>query len=378
MKKILILSVSAGQGHVRAAEALVAGAERWFGPKARALHVDLMSLTPPWFRTAYKGSYLKFVNRFPALWGLLYSRTDRDKAEGVMSQLRRRLESQVSKDLLKVMADYQPDILVSTHFLPGQVLARWLRRGQIEPRPHWIVITDFLAHRFWLEPGQTGYFAASDECAFTMRHRGLTDERIVVSGIPIMPEFSDRPDRSQGLTAFGFDPARPVILLMGGGEGVGILKDVAEELAGLPRDFQLGVLAGKNKKLLADLKVSAQTRPGRIIPLGFTTEMPRLLAAADLVVTKPGGLTTCECLAMDKPMIAVSPIPGQEEANSDYLMEHCAAFKAVSLPGLVYKVDKLLAEPDELKRLGDNALKLGRPLAAKEILETILGEINIL
>lgn len=373
MKKIMILSVSAGQGHVRAAEALVKGTERWFGDQAQARHVDLMELCPPWFRTAYKGSYVKFVDRFPALWGMLYNRTDRDRAEGLMGQMRRRLESQVSKPLLKVMNEYQPDILVSTHFLPGQVLARWQSRGRIKPRPHWIVVTDFLAHRFWLEPGQTGYFTASEESAFTMRRRGLTNERIEVSGIPIMPEFSDPIERTEGAAAFGLDPARRVVLLMGGGEGLGVLKDITIELAGLPQDFQLAVLTGRNKKLLAELSALAGDYPGRLFPLGFTTEMPKLLAAADLVITKSGGLTTCECLALGKPMIAVSPIPGQEEANCDFLLENGAAFKAVSLSGLMYKTNKLLNEPDTLERLGKSAAGLGRPLAAKSILESILG-----
>lgn len=374
MKKILILSVSAGQGHVRAAEALRAGTARWFGSEAEARHIDLMDLTPSWFSTAYKGAYLKFVARFPALWGFLYSRTDRDKVEGVMGQMRRRLESQVSKRLLEAIADYEPDILISTHFLPGQVLARWLRRGKLAPRPHWIVVTDFLAHRFWLEPGQTGYFAASEECVFTMKQRGLADERLMVTGIPIMPEFSDAVSRDEARAVFGFEGGRRSILLMGGGEGVGVLKDVAAEMAALPHDFQLAVLAGKNKKLLADLQIMAGNFPaGRLLPLGFTTEMPRLLTAADLVITKPGGLTTCECLALGKPMIAVSPIPGQEEANSDYLMEHGAAFKAMSLPSLMYKISLLLNEPGLLERLGRNAAAIGRPSAARDILATALN-----
>lgn len=373
MKKILILSVSAGQGHVRAAEALVAGTARWFGQEAQALHVDLMELTPPWFSAAYKGSYLKFVNRFPTLWGLLYSRTDRDKAEGLMSQMRRRLESQVSKSLLKIFEDYQPDAVISTHFLPGQVLPRWQRKGHIKQMPHWIVITDFLAHRFWLEPGQTGYFTATDESAFTMRRRGLENERIIVSGIPIMPEFSDSFNRDECAAAFGFVPNRTTALLMGGGEGVGLLKDLAEEMASLPADFQLAVLAGKNKKLLSDLGALAQEHPGRVVPLGFTTEMPRLLTAVDLVISKPGGLTTSECLALGKPMIAISPIPGQEEVNCDYLLENGAAWKANTLPGLLYKAQALLNDPATRMRLGDNALRVGHPLAAKTILETVLA-----
>lgn len=374
MKKIMILSVSAGQGHVRAAESLVAATEQWFGDKAVARHVDLMSLCPPWFRTAYKGAYLKFVGRFPSLWGLLYNRTDLDRAEGLMGQLRRRLESQVSKPLKKVLDEFQPDVLISTHFLPGQVLARWIRRGVIEARPHWIVVTDFMAHRFWLEPGQSGYFTASEETAFTMKKRGLEGERLIVSGIPIMPEFSQSIDKSEGAKAFGLDHARPIVVLMGGGEGVGLIKDIADELLQLEEDFQLLVLAGKNQKLLSDLRQTALEKPGRLFPQGFTQEMPKLLSAANLVITKPGGLTTSECLALGRPMIAVSPIPGQEEANCDYLLENCAALKASSLAGLIYKVGKLLGDPDRLNQLSQNALGLGRPLAAKTILETALAD----
>ena len=374
MKKILILSVSAGQGHVRAAQALESGVKRWFGERAEARHVDLMDLTPPWFRTAYKGAYLKFVNSFPAIWGLLYNRTDNDRAEGIMGQLRRRLESQVSKSLLKIIDEYEPDILVSTHFLPGQVLARWQRKERVKARPHWIVVTDFLAHRFWLEPGQTGYFTATEESAFTMRRRGLENERIFVTGIPIMPEFSDQFSRPESAAAFGLAPDRITVLLMGGGEGVGVLKDLAAELAGIKADFQLAVLAGKNKKLLSDLTQTAREYPGRLAPLGFTTEMPRLLNAVDLVISKPGGLTTSECLALGKPMIAVSPIPGQEEVNCDYLLENGAAWKAMTLAGLIYKTQKMLEEPSAIKRLGQNALGMGRPLAAKDILAKVLGE----
>lgn len=372
MKKILILSVSAGQGHVRAAESLKAGAEQWFAGRIEVEHLDLMALCPPWFRTAYKGAYLKFVGRFPSLWGMLYNRTDGDKAEGLAGQLRRRLESQVSKPLRKVIDEFRPDALISTHFLPAQVLSRWISRKKIEARPHWVVVTDFLAHRFWLEPGQSGYFAANEESAFIMKNRALAGERLIVSGIPIMPEFSLPIEREDGARAFDLDPSRTVVTLMGGGEGVGLLKDIAAQLSGLEEDFQLVVLAGKNKKLLEDLKLTAADRAGRLCPRGFTTEMPKLLAATDLLISKPGGLTTSECLAMGRPMIAVSPIPGQEEANCDYLLENGAALKANSLPGLIYKTQKLLRDPDKLKSLAAQAKSIGRPLAAKTILETVL------
>ena len=373
-KRVLILSVSAGHGHVRAADALVAGVQQWF-PQHEARQVDLMTLVPTMFRKAYKDSYIKLVQRHPALWGYIYSKTDQAKADSALAKLRKSIEALCNKPLLKVFEEYAPDHIICTHFMPLQVLARWKDQGKLAT-PVWTCVTDFVAHRFWLEPHQQGYFTASEENVQRMRSRGLATEYISAPGIPVMPEFIPPADaagsRAAAAQRFGLDPRKTTFTLMGGGAGVGNMLELAEEMLTLPVDFQLVVLAGKNQRLLTDLQEKAKQHP-RLFPLGFTDEVHTLLAASDLVITKPGGLTTVECLAMGKPMLVYSPIPGQEEHNADYLLENGVALKATDACGLIWRMQKLLNEPETLARMGKNAAALGKPYAARDILSRVLG-----
>jgi processive 1,2-diacylglycerol beta-glucosyltransferase len=224
-----------------------------------------------------------------------------------------------------------------------------------------------------------GYFAASDEVAYRMAARGVDPGRIAVTGIPIMPEFSAPLDKAECARSLGLDPARPVLALMAGGAGVGAgtggggLEATAARLLSIPGDFQLVALAGRNERLLADLKRLAEAHPGRFVPMGFTRTIERLMKAADIAITKPGGLTTSECLAMGLPMILVNPIPGQEERNADYLLENGAALKAYDGAGLEFRVRALLSDPARLAGLRARAAALGRPHAAAALLERVLG-----
>lgn len=375
-KKILLLSVSAGNGHVRAAEGLAAGLAHWF-PGHEARHVDLMTLVPTLFRKAYKDAYIKLVQKHPALWGYIYSSTDKAQAESALSRLRRSIESACNKPLRRIIEEFDPDHIVCTHFMPLQVLARWRTKGRIT-QPVWTCITDFVSHRFWVEPHQAGYFAASEEDVRRLRRRGLGESLIVPSGIPVLPAFIPSGDqvaaRKAGAERFALDPAKQIVLLMGGGAGVGDLLHTTESLIGLGGDFQLVVLAGRNQTLLKKLAATAAAVPGRLFPQGFTDEVPALLAASDFVISKPGGLTTVECLAMGKPMIAYGAIPGQEEHNADFLLENGAALKAPDIAGLLWRAERLLKEPALLSRLSANAAAAGKPYAARDILETVLGE----
>lgn len=375
-KRILILSVSVGHGHIRAAQGLEAGLKHWF-PQHKARHVDLMTLVPGFFRKAYKDAYLQLVQADPALWGYFYSKTDSSKKSSPLTKLLHAVESAASKDLLDIIKDFKPDAFLCTHFMPTHVLSRWKGKGRIT-QPVWTSITDFVAHRFWLLPGQAGYFAANEEDAWRMRRRGLAGEHILATGIPVLPGFippaNPRAAAVEAAKSFGLDPGKKVFLIMGGGAGVGDMRAMAAELLSLPADFQLVVLAGNNKDLLASLREQAAAYPGRLFPQGFTDEVHTLLRACDLVITKPGGLTTVECLSMGKPMLVYAPIPGQEEHNADYLLENGAALKAFDASGLVWRVKRLLAEPDLLPRLAGNAAALGRPYAARDILGAVLGE----
>jgi processive 1,2-diacylglycerol beta-glucosyltransferase len=369
--KIALFSVSAGAGHVRAAQALQAAAERWY-PGVETVHIDLMDLVPKLFRTMYTSTYLRIVERHPAVWGYLYDRADQQKADSALNRLRIAVERLNTRELGKVLREIDPDHIICTHFLPAQILSRKIAKGKYR-KPVWVQVTDFDLHALWVHDHMRGYFAANDEVAWRMADRGVPADTIHVTGIPVMPVFSETRDRVECARELGLDPNRKTVLMMSGGAGVGGIETMAERLMELKDDFQLVALAGRNERLLEELRRLATGNPGRLLPLGFTRTIERVMAVSDLAVTKPGGLTTSECLAVGLPMIVISPIPGQEERNADYLLENGAALKACGASALAYRVEKLLHDPKRLLTLRENALHLGRPDAARAVLDIVLG-----
>jgi processive 1,2-diacylglycerol beta-glucosyltransferase len=366
----LLLSVSAGAGHVRAAEALRAAATGM--PGVEALHLDVMDHVSPAFRALYTDLYLKLVEHSPATWSMLYRIMDRTPPNAPIARLRRAIERLNTHDLRRAIARFAPDAVVCTHFLPAELLMRERSRGRLDCPVH-VVVTDFDLHGMWVVPDMAGWFAASDEVAFRMQARGLDAARIHVTGIPIMPAFAQPLDRAACAVEFGLDPQRRAILLMGGGAGLGGLDEVAARLLRLDADFQLVALAGRNSRALEKLQSLACAHPRRLVAQGFTDRVERLMGACDLVITKPGGLTTSECLALGRPMIVHAPIPGQEERNCDYLLEQGAALKAVDAIALDWRVRELLAVPSRLDGLAVRARALGRPHAARDVLAHVIG-----
>jgi processive 1,2-diacylglycerol beta-glucosyltransferase len=372
-QKILVLSVSAGAGHVRAAEAIKAAADKWF-KNMEVTHVDVMDIVPELFRKVYAESYLKIIGEHPALWGYLYDRTDLEKADSALSQIRVAIERINTQGIKKMIADIDPDHVICTHFLPAQILSGRKARGKFL-KPVWVVVTDFDVHGLWIHEHIDGYFAAGDEVAWRMAARGIPQNNIHVTGIPIMPVFGERRERDACAGEFGLDPSKKTFLMMSGGAGVGDIDILAEKLLGLPFDFQLIGLAGRNEDLLKRLEEISLRHPGRFFPVPFTKVIERIMTASDIAITKPGGLTTSECLAVGLPMIIVSPIPGQEERNADFLLEHGAALKACDSGALSYRVSRLINEPERITELRDKARRLGRPDSAREVLETVLDKI---
>lgn len=368
---ILLLSVSAGAGHIRAAEAVRAAAKQSH-PGLRVEHLDVMEVVPSLFKRLYADSYLGLINRHPAFWGYLYQVSDQKRTDSMLTKLREALERLNTRKLHERIRALAPKVIVCTHFLPAQLLAR-LRRLGSSTTPTWVVVTDFDVHALWVHEGLSGYCVASEEIACRLRGRGVGDTRIVVTGIPIDPAFSCPPNRAECAAELGLDPARRTILLMSGGHGVGNLAAVAERALAIPGDHQVVAMAGRNAALLEQLAALAAAHPGRLVAQGFTTTPQRLMACADLAIGKPGGLSTSECLALGLPMLVVSPIPGQEERNSDHLLEHGAALKAHDLAGLEYRLRRALTEPELLPRLAGRARAIGRPRAAFDILATVLG-----
>ena len=371
-KPLLMLSVSAGAGHVRAAEALKKTAEENF-PAHKAVHLDVMDFVPPLFRKIYADSYIKVVERSPALWGFLYTQTDKEeKEDSLIRKIRYAVQKLNTKKLFDKIAELKPDAVICTHFLPAELLSRMIGQ-KIFHTPVWVAVTDFDIHGLWIQPHMSGYFAASPEVAWRMKDKGINPERIHVTGIPIMPAFGRIYSRAECAKRLGINPDRKTILLMSGGLGVGGIHLAAERLLNINSDFQIIALAGKNKELLEELKKLEKLFPGKLKPTGFTSTIEINMAASDLAISKPGGLTTAECLAMGLPMIVISPIPGQEERNADYLLENGIALKAHNAAVLEFKLIELLKNPAKLCEMRKAATSIGRPDAAMDILKIALN-----
>jgi processive 1,2-diacylglycerol beta-glucosyltransferase len=236
-------------------------------------------------------------------------------------------------------------------------------------------VTDLDVHAMWLCHHYEQYFVAMDETREHLAAIGIPADKITVSGIPIDPVFAQPKDQRQMRIKHALDPDRTTILVSAGGFGVGPIEKVMSSLLQLRHAAQIVVICGRSEKLHRKMEKLAQRQPAGNATLkiiGFTTEMDEYMAAADLAVGKPGGLTTSEALARGLVLVIVNPIPGQEERNSDHLLEEGVAIRCNNLPVLAYKIDRLLDDPARLSAMRANVRRLARPRAAYDIVNKLL------
>src|SRR5829696_3128477 len=372
LKKVLLLSASAGAGHVRAAEAIEkAFMQREDGESREVHHFDVLNYTNKVFRHLYSKAYIDLVNKLPEVPGWVY-----DKLDKPWKNERRRLalDKLNTRPFVKLLREYQPDLIVCTHFLPAEIVS-WLKAKERIASRQVIIVTDFDVHAMWLVHHFERYFVALEEARVYLEALGIPPEKITVSGIPIDPVFAIEKDKQEMRVKHGLAPEPTTILLSAGGFGVGSVDALVNSLLPLQHRAQIVAICGRNDELKQRLtKLAARTKldATTLKPFGYTNQMDELMTAADLVLGKPGGLTTSEALAKGLVFVIVNPIPGQEERNSDHLLESAAAIRCNNLPTLSYKLDRLLADPARFKSMQANSRRMGRPNAAMEIVEQLL------
>jgi processive 1,2-diacylglycerol beta-glucosyltransferase len=193
-----------------------------------------------------------------------------------------------------------------------------------------------------------------------------------VTGIPIAASFAQTGNKNAALKNLGLKADVPKIVVMGGSLGLGPIKSVIRKLDTLPQPFDMIVVTGKNKRLRYALLDRRRPRRHMTKVLGFVENMHELFELAEVLVTKPGGITTAEALSKHVPMIIINPIPGQEEKNAQFLLAHHAAVHAVKAGDVAQYADEFLRDPERLRRLRDGARALGRPQAAQDAARAIL------
>src|SRR5258708_3412721 len=374
-KKVLILSASAGAGHVRAAEAVEhAFAELKAAEEIRNL--DVLQFTNKVFRNLYSKAYIDAVNRAPDLLGWIYDHLDKP-----WKNEKRRLafDKLNTRPFVKMLKDYRPEMIVCTHFLPAEIIS-WLKAKDQLDCPQSVVVTDFDVHAMWLVRNYEQYFVALDETRFHMSKLGIDSERITVTGIPIDTVFSKPRDKQEMRAKHGLKPDRATILLSAGGLGVGPLEPLIKTLLEMHHQTQIIAICGRNEELKTKLETLATQIPAdnpvSVKVVGFTREMDELMAASDILLGKPGGLTTSEALARGLVFVIVNPIPGQEERNSDHLLEQGVAIRCNNLPTLAFKIDRLLDDPARFANMQSQPKKMSRPNAAFDIVKKLTENRN--
>jgi len=370
LKRVLLLSASAGAGHIRAAEA-VEKALIEIGSLEEVRHLDVLNYTNKVFRHFYSRAYIDLVNKMPEVPGWMY-----DKLDKPWKNERRRLalDKLNTRPLVKLLREYQPDMIVCTHFLPAEIVS-WLRAKERLKSRQVVVVTDFDVHAMWLVHHYEHYFVAIDEARAYLEAVGIPANKITVSGIPIDPVFAQAKDKIEMRRKHQLDLDRTTILLSAGGFGVGSVEPLLAALKPVQQRIQVVAICGRNEELRKRLsKAAAKSKSDENVllqPIGYTKEMDEYMAASDLVLGKPGGLTTSEALAKGLAFIIVNPIPGQEERNSDHLLEAGVAIRSNNLPTLAYKLDRLLSDPQRLRRMQLDSRRMGRPNAARDIVKQI-------
>jgi processive 1,2-diacylglycerol beta-glucosyltransferase len=369
--RILIATVTAGGGHLAAAAA-VEEAWRTARPGDTLQQIDLLKLFSPLHRKIYSDGYVQLIARAPELWGMVFAKSDNPKFLARLKRLQRKIPSGSKQRFARAVTQFRPDAVLCTHYLPLETLTI-LREQKNGLRPFVAsIVTDFEAHALWMEACVDLYCVAAAETRARLIARGASEKNVVVTGIPIAAKFLSKPDPKAVRQQYGLRDDQPVFLVLSGGFGMGPVAEILNELDKVPTPFQTVVVTGRNDELRRELAVQNRRHPTHV--LGFATNMHELMAVADLIITKPGGLTSSEALAMGKPLFILNPIPGQEAANSDFLLERGAAAKVNRVEDLPFRIEQLLGSK-KLAELARAAKKLGRPHAAESVCREVLAAL---
>jgi processive 1,2-diacylglycerol beta-glucosyltransferase len=369
LRSVSVLSAGVGAGHVRAGQAVVAGLRSAL-PHAKVIKQDVLEEAGPGFRTLYRDAYVKLASSTPRLVGWLYDRAD---APWQSRWYAAALERVALRRWMREILRNPPEVAVCTHFLPAALLCHLRRRHGLPTRIA-TVVTDLDVHGLWIDGRADLWCVAGEEAREIMVSAGVPSEIVRVTGIPIHAEFERLPSRAEARARLGLDPLRPLVLFSTGGCCLGPVERTFAQLLSL-RDLA-GVVAicGHNATAKARLQAMLpSTRDGDVRVEGFTHEMHLWMAAADLLVGKPGGLTSSEARAAGLPLAAIHPIPGQEERNLAHLLEWGVAIACHTPATLAWRIRGLLMDPPRLARMSRAARASARPQATQVVVQAVIG-----
>ena len=368
--KILIISASIGGGHVAAACALE---EAFADYPCDVEHIDLLDFTSRAFRRLFRDTYLRLLKSVPDFVDWFGKRLDKDIPKNRQHRLLKHLVRVASPRLARYIKRFRPDLVVHTHFLPPVLISKRDKERIVEA----VVVTDYGAHSLWLSKGIKHYFVATKEIAVHLCSLGVSHEKVRVRGIPIAKSYQRLVKQSAACSALKILNDKVVLLIVSDMD-----KATVSTLLAQIKDIKIAltvvIICGRSTKLIGYIQKILANYQGSIDfrLMGFIKELPYYMAAANILVGKPGGLTSSEALAAGLPFAVVTPHPLQEEANSNFLLENGAGMRIEPLSVFGYKLECFFNDQKKQHRMQEAAKELAKVYAANEIAKDLYEEIS--
>ena len=371
-KKVLIMSASTGGGHNRAARAIKEELESRTidNMSIECEIVDSLKLVNNTMDKVISRGYEKSALYTPKAYGSVYrfsETTIASKNEFKTNPL----TSLMARKFKHLLNESTPDLIIGTHPFPMIALSTlkknnnlhslsrsesFYKSTKVDIPPMISVLTDYTTHSTWIQNEIDYYIVGHEYVKELLVYEGVDSEKVKAFGIPVEKSFLSHRDRETVLTELGLSPEKLTVLLMGGSFGAGNIKETLEDLIAIDRDFQILVITGRNEHLKDKLSkmLDSTIHNKNICLLGYTNKMNDILASIDVLISKPGGLTTTEALLNDVPMIVPYFIPGQEEENLDFLTNCGAALRTTKKYSLPVLLKVLIDDPSRLDNLRKN------------------------
>jgi len=371
-KHVFIFYTIRDSGHHSAARAL----EKAFGRVDGEVDVSILNLvayTNPIIERVLSNLFVQVMKKRPGIWGRLYNSDRNEKFFEQFTDIAYRLGTDKVRTLVDESA---PAAIVCTQCLPCNMVDEYKRKtGSTVPLV--AVVTDFFIPYYWICQGVDLYIVPDEEIMKDIVSFGVPVHKVRPLGIPIDPGFSKAVAGEAVRERMGLDPERPLVLLMGGGSGIGPLQEIARGFMEDPDDIQVIVITGKNNALKQRLRREKEKLGARhVMVLSYVKRLNELMEVADLVISKPGGLTLAESMAKGLPVIALPPLPGQEEKNMSYLIEKGLAYRADRPEEAVRLARELVGDREKLAVVRRKAMSMGKLNSAVDAAKAVMELID--
>ena len=375
--KILIFYASYGGGHLNAAKSIHDCLKNDYKDKNIDVElIDCMKYVNKALEKMTTKAYNEMAKKMPWAWGRIYS----DSQRGPLAHITSRSNKIMAIKLLRLLREKQPDLIISTHPFGSQMCSYLKRKGKISAKIA-TIMTDFAPHDQWLVGSDNTdyYFVAHENMKKYLKRKGIPDSKIFATGIPLSSKFLIAFDKEKIFKELNLKPDKKTILFFGGGEfGLGKTRtvEIFEGFVKYCKDMQIIAISGKNEKMKTAFEkvVSEYQRKDSILVFEYTSQVPEFMSISDLVVTKPGGLTTTESLASHLPMVIINPIPGQEEKNAKFLVKNGIAIWIKKDNNVTEVLEDLFSHPETLETMKENTKKLAKLHSTKNICDILLNK----